>query len=199
MPSLDYELPTPALLAPILAGLVIWALVRLRGRATPLRVVVGLAAAVYAAAAVNKVLLPVTILTGEARERLSPWTIYLQLVPFASAADDPSGALLNVLLFVPLGVLLPLVTRIRGFWRITAVGALVSLGIETVQFAMRMTVFSGRIADIDDLIANTVGAALGAAVYLLATRLAPLRRLIRAAELPAAAPAARRPVTQRAG
>lgn len=64
--------------------------------------------------------------------------------------------LLNILLFVPLGIGL----RLAGFsWRRAIVlAALLSCGVELLQ----MKVITGRDASLGDLIANTLGGALGA-------------------------------------
>jgi glycopeptide antibiotics resistance protein len=71
----------------------------------------------------------------------------------------------NVVLFVPLGFLLPLLsTRYRRFALTAAVGLSVSVGIELVQFAQLLTLSSRRSADVDDVILNVTGACLG---YLL--------------------------------
>lgn len=69
--------------------------------------------------------------------------------------------LLNILLFVPLGIGLGL----AGFsWRrIVALAALVTLGVELLQ----MKVIAGRDASLGDVLANTLGSGLGA---LLAAR-----------------------------
>jgi len=74
----------------------------------------------------------------------------------------------NVLLFVPLGLTLPLaVTRCRRAIVTIVVVAGASLGIEILQMVLPF-----RDPDIDDVILNTIGGALGYAVYRLAARLA---------------------------
>lgn len=93
----------------------------------------------------------------------------VNLIPFSDLTDSRyfwlSG--MNILMTLPLGVLLPLCWR--QYQRPShAVGAgfLLSLGVELSQL------FCGRSTDIDDLIYNTLGTALG---YLLGRLL--LRRL----------------------
>jgi glycopeptide antibiotics resistance protein len=72
----------------------------------------------------------------------------------------------NVLLFFPLGILLPLVwTRLR-FWRGIQVAIALSISIELVQYLS-----SYRSADVNDVILNGLGACLGLVlVYLLRLR-----------------------------
>ncbi len=67
----------------------------------------------------------------------------------------------NILWFVPLGALLPtLRKRRRGFWLCLLMGALCSLSIELLQY-----LFVTGISDIDDIIFNSAGTALGYLLY----------------------------------
>ncbi|MBT2662604.1 VanZ family protein [Bacillus sp. ISL-45] len=66
----------------------------------------------------------------------------------------------NVLAFFPLGIFLPwLFKRLMGFWRTTSTVFLATSSVEILQFATRVGSF-----DIDDIILNTIGGAIG---YLL--------------------------------
>jgi glycopeptide antibiotics resistance protein len=72
-----------------------------------------------------------------------------------------------VLLLVPLGFLLPLaLPRLDRRWRVLAVGAGVSLLIELTQLLMP----SVRRADVNDLLLNVGGTALGWSLSTLADR-----------------------------
>ncbi len=72
----------------------------------------------------------------------------------------------NVVMFVPLGCLLPLLsTRSRRFAIPAAGGLAVSGGIEIVQLALLLTRMSRRSVDIDDVILNVMGACLGYLVW----------------------------------
>lgn len=96
-------------------------------------------------------------LGGEPVVNLVPFrTISQGLTNYDLWTSTPVRSLLfNVLLFVPLGFFL----GIRQGVRIAAMcGFLASLTVEVCQFLF----FSGRATDIDDLILNTTGAALGA-------------------------------------
>ena len=71
----------------------------------------------------------------------------------------------NVLLFVPLGFLLAASFRsLRRLLPAMAVAAGISLVIEATQSLPSI----GRSTSVDDLIFNTIGAAVGAAVFILA-------------------------------
>lgn len=79
-----------------------------------------------------------------------------------------ANVLLNVAMFVPLGVLLPLLGMKFRKWYLTIPAAFsASLGIELLQLAI-----GGGICDVDDLFANTLGAAIG--YFLIMTMLSLL-------------------------
>ncbi|MGN0071901.1 MAG: VanZ family protein [Atopobiaceae bacterium] len=91
----------------------------------------------------------------------------INLVPFDAYLNWTTWAL-NVVLFVPLGFLLPCCWE--GYDRIghTALfGFLFSLAIELSQL------LNFRVTDIDDLIANTLGAVVGCIVFLVLRALIP--------------------------
>jgi len=76
----------------------------------------------------------------------------------------------NVLLFVPLGILLRLVWRRLRFWRGIQIAIAVSVAIELLQYISRAW-GSYRLADINDVVLNVLGACLGLAVgFLLRSR-----------------------------
>ncbi len=88
-------------------------------------------------------------------------------IPFADIATEGKRYVilssLNILLFVPLGVLVPLLWKeFRSLKRMAILGGALSLFIEVMQL------FTFRATDVDDLIMNTLGAVLG---YLLMSRL----------------------------
>jgi glycopeptide antibiotics resistance protein len=81
--------------------------------------------------------------------------------------DNAAG---NVLLFVPLGILLPLVFRRLRFWQGMLIAIALSSSIELAQYFSRAW-GSNRSADVNDVILNSLGACLGlAAVSLLRLR-----------------------------
>lgn len=92
----------------------------------------------------------------------------LNLVPLVSMAqaadvgDALAGFALNVVLFAPLGLLLPLVwPQTARALSVGAFGFVFSLAIESSQL------LNNRTTDVDDLLANTLGALAGFAVYTL--------------------------------
>lgn len=83
----------------------------------------------------------------------------LHLIPIAGIPEDFVNSVLNILLFLPLGVFLPfLYERFKSAKNVAVYGFLMSLSIELLQL------FNAGITDVNDLIMNTLGAVLG---YLL--------------------------------
>lgn len=82
------------------------------------------------------------------------------LIPIIDIVNSPldyiRNTVLNIVLFVPLGFLLPTVWKEYRSLRTTAlVGLMLSVLIEVLQ------IFTFRLTDVDDLITNTAGAVLG--------------------------------------
>ena len=82
------------------------------------------------------------------------------------------GFLGNILVFLPLGFLAPMLWRRMGFWKTAAGGALLSLSYEILQLPL------DRSTDIDDLILNTAGVMLGYLLFLLVRWIFPAIRKI---------------------
>lgn len=70
---------------------------------------------------------------------------------------------LNILLFIPLGIAVALRSKERPLRSACLTGFAVSLIVEVVQYLF----LPGRTVDVDDLILNTTGGAMGVAAVLL--------------------------------
>lgn len=81
----------------------------------------------------------------------------------AFCVDNVAG---NVALFVPLGILLPLVWRRLRFWRGIQIAIALSCSIELLQYLSRAW-GSYRSIDVNDVILNVLGASLGLALVSL--------------------------------
>lgn len=80
----------------------------------------------------------------------------LNLIPILGFIDDWKNSILNVLLFVPLGMMLPIAWRKFRMQKDTVLfGFGMSFAIEILQ------IFTFRATDINDLITNTFGTFLG--------------------------------------
>ncbi|WP_326701674.1 VanZ family protein [Streptomyces sp. NBC_01754] len=81
----------------------------------------------------------------------------------------------NVIMFMPLGFLLPLLRPGISRGRTVLTSALVSLGIEVTQLLEYVVFANGRAVDVNDLIANTLGGLLGYAALRTVQRTATTR------------------------
>ncbi len=72
----------------------------------------------------------------------------------------------NVMLFFPLGILLPLLWRRLRFWRGIQIAIALSCSIELIQY-LSSAWGSYRAADVNDVLLNTLGACLGLVLMLL--------------------------------
>ena len=101
----------------------------------------------------------------------TPMDAAIHPIPFSSFARATvrpelyRSMLMNVFLFVPLGLSLPFVLRGSTAKRIlltVLIGFLLSVSIETIQY-----LFSLGLAEADDVLCNTLGAAVGSTAYRL--------------------------------
>jgi glycopeptide antibiotics resistance protein len=77
----------------------------------------------------------------------------------------------NVLAFLPLGFFLPLLfKRYKGILRTTGAVLLATLAVEVLQYMTRVGSF-----DVDDIILNTVGGAIGYMLFAIVFRLVQRR------------------------
>lgn len=163
-------LPVVVPLAAVLLGMLLVVLHR-RGRLTVPRAAVAVALCVYAAGVVANTVFPI-YLDKPARD--APWSASLHLVPVVGY--EVADAVMNVLVFVPVGILVPLVLVHASAWRVIAVGAAFSLLIEVTQLVTSTLLGGGHVADVNDLLSNVAGAALGLGLLCLATRVPALDR-----------------------
>lgn len=110
---------------------------------------------------------------GNFKDRINTGYWGINLIPFATIRSyiKYSGifhALLNILgnvvLFIPIGFIFPLILiRYRDIKKIAVLSISISLFIEFIQF------FVGRSCDIDDLILNFVGGIIGYTIFCFAS------------------------------
>lgn len=102
----------------------------------------------------------------------------INLIPFASKAHTGHlnlvGMVLNLLFFVPFGLLLSVIMKQAGFWRKLLYIFLFSVAVELVQY-----IFAIGITDITDVIMNTGGGLLGLAIYSLGQSYSDSKKLDR--------------------
>lgn len=135
-------------------------------RGWPPKPALRLATATYAALLAAVTLLPI---------QWDPWRVSYpnedhtpQLVPLRGSGTNPFQSshpihmlgeqVGNIVLFMPFGLLVPLLwPQLNRWWRVMALGAGTSAGIELTQIAMAGI----HRADVNDVLLNTVGAGLG--------------------------------------
>lgn len=106
------------------------------------------------------------VLTMTGIGKLMSFEPQIVFIPFLDMVCSPIYTILNVVLFVPLGIFLPLLwKKWDHIGTVALTGFLFSLSIELVQM------FDKGITDINDLIANTVGAYIGYWIYKLLLKL----------------------------
>ena len=83
--------------------------------------------------------------------------------------------ILNILMFVPFGFLLPICHRkFDSFWETTAAAFIFTGLIETVQYFLKLGIFEP-----DDLLNNTIGAMIGFGIYTLVFfKKRPIKRVL---------------------
>ena len=92
------------------------------------------------------------------------WIPFKNLLDYDSRRDLLLNVIGNAAVFIPTGILLPvLFPRCGSFRKTLLYGALLSLCIELLQLP-----FSVRATDIDDLLLNVLGAAVGYGLFALA-------------------------------
>ena len=94
--------------------------------------------------------------------------IRINLIPFVYILDydikreAAINIIGNISMFIPTGIILPILYKpLNCFWKVLLAGAGFSFAIEMIQLF-----FPGSVTDIDDLILNTAGVAIGYGISL---------------------------------
>mgnify|MGYP003365671090 CR=1 FL=1 len=147
----------------------IWVL-RSRGRVTLPRASVAAVLAVlavYAGGVLANTVFPIFLRVGTGFYD-GPRPLALYLVPFVDYGLE--DALINVAVFVPLGMLVPLLTARPSWWKALMIVAGASLAIELAQMATSRLALGGHLADINDWLTNILGGMIGYGLFILLTR-----------------------------
>jgi len=169
------EIHAVPVLAPLLVGVVVvWLLALGHRRAlTWGRATTVLVATAYALGVVAVTFFPWQVPFGAADVRVggSPGHVALRtllnVVPLITL--DAPTFVLNIVMTLPLGALLPLVVRVRSTAGVALVGLLVSGSIELGQGVGDVLLGMTRTVDVNDLIANVTGTVLGLLVFRTVT------------------------------
>lgn len=93
---------------------------------------------------------------------IAAWIEYGRIFP-----ADLDDLVLNIIFFVPFGLFLPFTMKKPALWKVTLIGFLFTLLVETSQM------FTNHCSDINDVICNTLGAFAGYLIYLVIKVLFP--------------------------
>lgn len=148
----------------LIFALLAWRLAAMRHFTMP-RLSVAAALAVYAAGIAANTIFPIY---AEVTPRAEPWYTSVVLVPFADYQVE--DAVMNILVFLPLGILFALLFAKPTWWKVLTAVTATSLGIELTQIAVHKLFGGGHIADTSDLVSNVSGGMLGYVLLLALSR-----------------------------
>lgn len=92
----------------------------------------------------------------------SPFWSYRAIID-GSEPQLLSENIMNIIVFIPIGVLAGAVYRGMNWMRALVIGLCLSVGIEVMQF-----VFRKGFSEVDDVMHNTLGCVLGYGIYMMA-------------------------------
>lgn len=153
------EVPVLPVVVPLAAAVflvLLWHL-RRRGLLSAPRVAVAFALCSYVAGIVANTVFPI-FLDMPSRTG-SPWHSSLDLAPFEDY--EVADAVMNIIVFVPLGMIVPLLLARTSWWRVAAWAGALSLSIEVAQLLTARLWGGGHVADVNDLMFNVLGGLLG--------------------------------------
>lgn len=168
LPVLPVVIPMSVALFVVLAGVL-----RARRRLTVPRLLVAAAMAVYAGGIVANTVFPIYL---DSPPSEGPWIPPINLVPIVGY--EWADAVTNALVFLPLGLLAPLLLARPSWRRVITTIAVISLTIETTQFITAGLAAGGHIADVNDWLCNTAGGTIGFGLFELLSRSPLTERLV---------------------
>ena len=161
---------------------IVWLLLRIvvwlrQGRIDWKREVVLLLMYVNLAVIIRYVFFPRALVNGPVQplvfDPAAVFPLRVTLGPFALLFDYDNmrdmvwNTVGNMAMMIPSGIVLPIVYKeLDSFWKVVGAGALLSLCIEILQLP-----FASRATDVDDLILNVLGVAVGYGIYSAVKRL----------------------------
>jgi glycopeptide antibiotics resistance protein len=156
------EVPVLPVVVPLAAAVFVLLLGRWhqQGRLSAARAAIALVGCVYGAGIVANTVFPIYL---DKPVGNAAWDSSLNLVPLAGY--EASDAIMNIVVFAPLGIVVALLVAEASWWRVLGVAATLSLTIEATQLVTAHLLGAGHVADINDLTFNVVGAAIGFGCY----------------------------------
>lgn len=115
-------------------------------------------------------LLGILTVTGIGFTKSVKFSPNLSFIPFIGMITGPIDTMLNVILFVPMGLFLPLLyKKYNSIKKVALTGFIFSLSVEIVQM------FGWGSSDINDLITNTIGVCIGYLLSMLIAKVLPTK------------------------
>jgi len=148
-------------------------ILRLRTSLTWPRLLILAAVAVYAAGIFADTVFPIYLFPTPRVEAYAP---YIAWIPFYDY--EVEDALTNIAVFLPLGILIPLLQRHPTWWKVLLTAVAVSAGIEVTQLVTDYFFNGGHIMDVNDFIWNVTGGILGYGIFRLISRVPAFSPLI---------------------
>lgn len=114
---------------------------------------------IYLLCVIHLVFFPIEVNIGK-YANLTPWYKAINFIPILTI--DVKTFILNIMMLMPFGLYLPLLnSKFASLKNIAYHGFFLSLSFEVFQLMIRIVFGNGRSTDINDLIANTIGAIVG--------------------------------------
>lgn len=113
--------------------------------------------------------------SGQRQSNFIPFHDIYMMATYDTSRDFIRQVGGNVILFFPLGFLLPLINRVASkFGRALVIGMICSAGIEILQLTIDTILrYNYRTCDVDDFILNTCGFVIGFVVLSIVKRVLP--------------------------
>ncbi|WP_258366231.1 VanZ family protein [Curtobacterium sp. MCPF17_031] len=167
--------PVLPVVIPLSAALfvVLIAVLRARRWLTLPRAAVAAALSVYAGGILANTVFPIYL---DRPPSEGPWIPPVNFTPVVGY--EWQDAVVNMLVFLPLGILVPLLVSRPTWRRVVAVIAGISVAVELAQFITADLAAGGHIADVNDWLCNTAGGAVGFGLLTVLTRLTVAASLI---------------------
>ncbi|MBG9586330.1 VanZ family protein [Cytobacillus firmus] len=178
--SIMFSIPSWYVLLPAallgLMGLWLWTR-RRKEKVRPLQIAVLISLGIYLLCVLHLVFFPIDVNIGIYANR-TPWYKAINFIPILTI--DLKTFLLNIIMLIPFGMYLPFIMKSKGSTKKAAkLGFLLSASFELLQLIIRVTLGSGRSTDINDLLANTLGAVIGYLIVKRMFKVSPLNSILK--------------------
>ncbi|KKI89799.1 teicoplanin resistance protein VanZ [Bacillus sp. SA1-12] len=136
---------------------------------------------IYLLCVIHLVFFPIDVNIGRYANQ-TPWYMTVNFIPILTI--DLTTFLLNILMLIPFGMYIPFLKKTKASVKKAAkLGFMLSLSLELLQLLIRVTLGSGRSSDINDLLANTIGAVIGFLIVKTLFKISQLKNMLKQFQL----------------